>query len=96
MQPWAEKFYASTQWRRCRNAYFKKRHGICERCGKPGKIVHHKIVLDPVNINDPMITLNDIHFELLCQDCHNKEHNEKYGVTMNGVHFNEYGELVQS
>jgi 5-methylcytosine-specific restriction enzyme A len=91
----AKKFYASTAWRKCRQSYFNYRHGLCERCSSPGKIVHHKVYLTPSNIDDPTISLNHSLLELHCQDCHNREHNEKYGATVDGVYFDEYGELVQ-
>ena len=74
MKPYAKRFYKSEAWQRTRNAYFKKRFGICERCGAPGAIVHHKIYLNPRNINDPKVSLNFDNLELLCMDCHNKEH----------------------
>ena len=96
MKPFAKKFYASTAWRKCRQSYFDYRHGLCQRCSGPGKIVHHKIYLNPFNINDPDISLNFQHLELLCQDCHNREHNEKYSPTVEGVRFDENGDLVQA
>lgn len=70
----AKVFYRSDAWRRTREAYFKYRCGICERCGAAGDIVHHKKYLTPLNINDARITLDFRNLELLCQDCHNKEH----------------------
>ena len=72
---WAKAFYNSIAWQQCRDGYIKSVFGLCERCGKPGYIVHHKIHLTPGNINDPNITLNWDNLEYLCQDCHNKEHN---------------------
>jgi len=95
MKPWAEKFYKSKAWRQCRDAYFVFRHGLCERCGGPGKIVHHKIWLTPENINDPAVSLNHEYLELLCQDCHNKEHHES-PVTGDGLMFDEDGNLIQT
>ncbi|MEX3713642.1 HNH endonuclease signature motif containing protein [Cytobacillus horneckiae] len=95
MKPYAKKFYNSTAWRKCRAAYFKFKHGLCERCSEPGKIVHHKRYITPDNIDDPSITLSFSNLELLCQDCHNKEHNERYGVTAAGVRFDENGDLIK-
>lgn len=43
----------------------------------PGEIVHHKRYITPKNINDPKVTLNFRNLELLCRDCHNKEHSCK-------------------
>ena len=71
---WALPFYRSTAWKTTRDAYFKARCGICERCGAAGDIVHHRKHLTPATINDPKITLAFENLELLCQDCHNKEH----------------------
>ena len=60
-----------------------------------GYIVHHKVLLTPMNINNPDVTLNWKHLEYVCQDCHNKEHHGNgEGVTAEGLIFDEYGELV--
>jgi 5-methylcytosine-specific restriction endonuclease McrA len=96
MKPYAEKFYTSRAWRDCRKAYFTMQHGICERCQGAGKIVHHKIYISPDNINDPSITLNFDNLELLCQDCHNKEHHgSDYDVVRDDVMFDSNGDLVE-
>lgn len=96
MKPFAEKFYKSMAWRNCRDAYFISQHGICERCGDAGKIVHHTVELTPENINDPEITLNWELLELVCESCHNKQHHGSgEGVTREDVAFNEYGELIK-
>ena len=88
MKEFAKGFYLSSNWRKCRDAYFKKQNGICERCGESGLIVHHKRRLTPTNINNPRITLSFDNLELLCQDCHNKEHgrhkNTRYVIDENG------------
>jgi 5-methylcytosine-specific restriction endonuclease McrA len=94
MKPWAESFYKSKAWQQCREAYFICRHGLCERCGRPGKIVHHKIYLTPQNINDPDISLNWDNLELVCHDCHNEEHHGT-DATAEGLMFNENGDLVK-
>lgn len=77
MKDYAKSFYLSQSWRACRDAYFRKQNGVCERCGNAGDIVHHKCYINPDNINNPKITLNFDNLELLCQDCHNKEHMSK-------------------
>ena len=48
--------------------------GKCERCGAVGEEVHHKIRLTVDNVKDPTISINQDNLELLCKDCHNKEH----------------------
>lgn len=92
MQDFAEGFYKSKAWQRCRNNYARARRGLCERCldqGRytPGAIVHHKIHLTPDNINDPTVTLNPDNLQLLCRDCHGETHRTKqtrYTVLPNG------------
>ena len=84
MQEFAEKLYKSKAWQKCRKAYASSVGGLCERClargiFTPGEIVHHRIHLNPGNVSDPDVTLNFANLELLCRDCHGKEHgkNEK-------------------
>ena len=96
MKEWAKSFYKSKAWQDCREAYFISKHGLCERCGRPGLIVHHRIYLTPQNINDPNITLSFENLELLCSSCHNNEHNRKYDVVRDDVMFNSNGDLVRS
>ncbi|MGG4462619.1 HNH endonuclease [Micromonospora provocatoris] len=95
MKEYAKKFYNSRAWKKCRESYFKSKYGLCERCSGPGKIVHHKRYITPYNINNHEITLNHSNLELLCQTCHNKEHNEKYSPTVEGVTFDDQGMLVE-
>ena len=57
----------------------KHARGLCERCLakgiiKQGDHVHHKIELTPENMNDPSVAYNFDNLELLCFDCHQKEH----------------------
>lgn len=70
----SRKFYNSKEWVKTRNNYFSLQHGRCERCGKPGAIVHHKKRLTPKNINDLDVTINYDNLELLCRECHEEEH----------------------
>lgn len=84
----------SREWKKTREAYARLRHGLCERCGAGGKIVHHKIYLTPQNINDPTVTLSFDNLELLCQECHNREHHRKEPVA-EGLRFTEDGDLVE-
>lgn len=78
----ARNFYMSGAWIKCARAYKRDRSGLCERCLKnglivPGDEVHHKIRLTPENINNPAVALNWDNLELLCKDCHLKEHSRK-------------------
>lgn len=84
-------FYGSPAWKQTRNAYFKAKGGLCERCLasgviKAGEFVHHKIHLDNVNIHDSNIALSWDNLEVLCRDCHAAEHGKKrYYVSADGV-----------
>ena len=50
-----------------------------------GYIVHHKCYIDTSNVFDSNITLNFENLELLCLDCHNKEHFEVNDFTKDGM-----------
>lgn len=75
----AKRFYRSKIWARTRAAYMQQAGGLCERClasglYNPGVIVHHRVHLDAAGLRDPEIALSFENLELLCQDCHNREH----------------------
>ena len=74
MKEWAKEFYHSKDWIDTRRAHLISQHYLCERCGEPAKVVHHKHYLTKQNINNADIALNWDNLEALCQDCHNKEH----------------------
>jgi len=93
MKKWAESFYYSKAWKSCRKNYMNSQFDICERCDNIAKVVHHKIYLTPVNINDPSITLDHANLEALCQDCHNREHCSG-DVADLGYTFDDDGQIV--
>ena len=77
----AETFYHSNAWRKCREGYAASVGGLCERCYKNGIIragvdVHHSKRITPANICDPD-NLNWDNLILLCEDCHALEHTKK-------------------
>ena len=79
MKDYAAKLYKSKRWKECRAAYAASVGHLCERCLAkglivPGEIVHHKIYITPENVNDPSVTLNFENLELVCRDCHAREH----------------------
>lgn len=79
---WAQQFYSSTHWQKCRDGFIAYKRGLCERCLakgiiKAGRDVHHKIHLTPQNITDPAIALSWDNLELLCKECHEEEHRQK-------------------
>ena len=94
MRDFAKKFYSSKAWRSLRPYIYEDRdHKICQRCGAPGKIVHHKIWLTPDNIDDPYISLNPDLLETLCEECHSLEHNG--GAVLDGeLAFSESGDIT--
>lgn len=95
MQPWAEWFYKSLAWVKCRTAFLQSKFYICERCGEIATIAHHKIYLTPGNIHNPNITLSWENLEALCQCCHNKAHGTSNEVVREGLMFDENGDLVE-
>ena len=101
-KPFAKRFYSSKAWKDCRASYISSVNHLCERCIADNKmvtgyIVHHKIVLTPLNIDNPNVTLNHEHLEYLCKQCHDQEHGvgAEGKVVRDGLKFNEYGELVE-
>ena len=84
MREYAKGFYKSKAWKDCRAAYAKSRGGLCEIClseGRytPGVIVHHKRHINPDNITDLTVILDWNNLQLLCRDCHAKQHSSKEG-----------------
>jgi 5-methylcytosine-specific restriction protein A len=96
MREFAKHFYKSKAWRECRASYIIKVHGLCERCAAGGKIVHHKIYRNESNIDDPYVTLSHDNLELLCHDCHNREHFAGKVAIASGLSFDEDGNIISS
>lgn len=94
MKPFAEHFYHSKAWQRCRDAYFTSQHGICEKCDGAGLIVHHKTELTPGNIHNPAIAFGWDNLELLCLACHNAVHLSGE-ATAEGLAFDAEGNLAK-
>ncbi len=67
-------FYKSKHWFIARTVQIQNANGKCERCGKIGEEVHHKIRLTVDNVSDALVSLNKDNLELLCKECHNEEH----------------------
>ena len=91
----SERFYKSTQWQTCREAYSGHVGHLCERCLErgiitPGVIIHHIIPLTPENINDPNITLNFDNLRCVCRKCHAIEH----GAPEKRYEVDEFGRVV--
>lgn len=79
MQPWAEHFYKSKAWQRCRENIMKRDAYLCVDCMKKNKLtaaeeVHHIVELTPDNINDPSVSLNPSNLVCLCRECHKARH----------------------
>lgn len=95
MKEYAAKFYSSTAWKECREAYAKSKRNLCEIClakgiYTPGEIVHHKTHITPKNIDDPNITLNWNNLELVCRLCHAAEHEQR----KRRYRFDEAGKVI--
>lgn len=87
-------FYWSKEWRSVRDYYLAKTNYLCELCGKPAKIVHHKIWLDEDNLDDLEISLNEENLQSVCHDCHNKIHFNSKSIN-EGLIFNDEGQVIK-
>lgn len=79
MKSYAERFYKSKAWQKCRREYMRAAGGLCEVClsnGRvtPGVIVHHINHVSPDNITDPSVLFNWDNLQLVCRDCHARLH----------------------
>lgn len=93
----AKKFYSSAMWQDCRNGYAAYKGYLCENClakgiYREGEIVHHKIELDPVNINKPEIALSWDNLCLLCRKCHAEQH--RMNIKDLRYHIGDNGEVI--
>jgi 5-methylcytosine-specific restriction endonuclease McrA len=77
-------------WQVARQIKYQEQNGKCERCGRVGEEVHHKIRLTVDNVKDPTVSINQDNLELLCKDCHNKEHKR----FTKGKEFDSDGNLI--
>lgn len=91
-----KEFYHSAAWRRLARAFLLSKNCICEQCGAPAVIVHHKTHLNPSNVDNPAISMNPDNLQVLCLECHNKEHFGQGGATLRGLAFDADGELIQT
>lgn len=106
-------FYCRKPWRDLSYKLKIESKGICNRCNKSVLdfkylIGHHKVELTEDNVDDPNISLNPDLIEIICHDCHNKEHrrfgHEKkvyivYGSPLSGKNYlvndlKKYGDIV--
>ena len=79
MQSWAEAFYKSGAWQKCRAVAIRRDSFLCQDCLKAGKItpaeeVHHIKELTRENIGDAAVTLNLDNLVSLCRKCHGARH----------------------
>ena len=88
-----EQFYHSKAWRRLSRAFLLSKNYICEVCGGPAEIAHHKKHITPGNITDPEITLNAENLHAVCIECHNTIHYGAGGAVVRGLEFDENGNL---
>lgn len=73
------KFYCSKPWRDLSYSLKVKVNGQCNRCKETildfSKLIgHHTVELNEDNVDNPDISLKPELIEIICHDCHNKEH----------------------
>lgn len=88
-------FYASEKWTTLRLQLINERGNRCDHCKEiisrsKDLIGHHTIELTPENVHDVMISLNPELIEIVCFDCHNKEH-KRFGYQSERQVFLVYG-----
>lgn len=88
----AQKVYYSRKWRRVRKAYMESHNWICERCGAPASVCHHRTYLTADNVDNPAIAYNFANLECLCKACHDLEH-EHFEQT--GAVFTSRGDVAR-
>lgn len=92
---YSKAFYNSNSWRKLRRYICESRNWTCEECGGYGDQVHHIIEINPDNINNPEITLNENNLQLLCEECHNSKRRTD-SVVNDGLMFDYFGNLVKA
>ena len=90
-----KQFYHSRAWRQLSKAFLQSKNYVCERCGNPAQIAHHKQHITPRNLTDPEITLNPANLEALCLNCHNAEHFRLGEAIAPGLAFSPDGNLMK-
>lgn len=83
-------FYKSNAWKLARELKIREARGLCERCGGIGGEVHHIKRLNIENVQDVTVSINLENLELLCKECHNKEH-KRFNKTNQ---FNRNGDII--
>lgn len=77
--PTNPKFYTSRTWRKFREVVITESGGMCSKCNRvyPDTSqleVHHKKYLKNDDYNKPELAYNLANVEVICHECHNKEH----------------------
>ena len=85
-------FYKSDSWRAARELKIMTVNGLCERCGAIGIEVHHIKRLNVDNVKDASVSIDSENLELLCRECHNKEHKRFSKET----YFDEEGNMINT
>ena len=77
----AHPFYGTAKWKNCRATYMKKKHYVCERCGKPADVVHHIQHLHGTDYWDnPKKAFGEDNLMALCHNCHNTIHHSSQRI----------------
>jgi 5-methylcytosine-specific restriction endonuclease McrA len=85
-------FYKSPAWLAARELKIMAVNSLCERCGQIGIEVHHIQRLNVDNVKDVSVSINPENLELLCRECHNKEH-KRFSKEKQ---FNEEGNMINT
>ena len=81
---WNSEFYNDRTWKKVRKSYMMSKNHVCEKCGEPAEIVHHKIHLSPENMGNFEIMYGEKNLQALAR------------VTLLMALSNNFGNLVLS
>jgi 5-methylcytosine-specific restriction endonuclease McrA len=78
-------YYKTKEWKAIALYVRQRDNYLCQSCKRKGKLkkgnqVHHIMHLTEKNINDYNIRANPKNLEVICDDCHNEEHNPSSGL----------------
>lgn len=92
----AKEFYGSKLWHDTRKLVLMRDGFLCTRCGMLAEEVHHKIFLNPSNINDLSVSVNPDNLISLCHNCHTQLHAEAEQTShvLPTYHFSDDGMVV--
>lgn len=86
--------YNTKRWKKFKASYSASVNHICERCGAPGRVLHHIVELTPENCFDPAIVYGADNVMLLCWGCHEQTKTRAGLAIRDDIGFDAEGNVV--